>query len=317
MGSIGQRHYKNLKSLGHSDVFVYDIADENIFEDVPRVEILDRQTLEEFDIAFICNPTSEHVKTAILCAEAGLHLFIEKPLSKDEVGIDKLIDVCSFNNTLAMVACNYRFHDGFLKTSELIRSGKFGKPLTCKVNMGQDVSASRPGVDYRDTYVAKKEEGGGVLFDSGSHIIDYLRFLFGDVVSSSGFIGRLSNLEIETEDFIAATLVHQNMVVSSVCLDYFGKPKRHRVEINLTSGAVIWDFVKGTVECYSETGKEEVIEIYPNLSKEEMRNAMYLKEIEAFMSLVVGETDDNPQSLADARKTFNVLREIKKICVSI
>src|SRR3989344_4496616 len=93
-GSIGQRHYKNLLALGYKNIFVYDVDESKIGGGVKTLAGLSEKKLRDFDIAFICNPTSEHIKTALLCTRAGCHLFIEKPLSHNLSGIADLAKIC-------------------------------------------------------------------------------------------------------------------------------------------------------------------------------------------------------------------------------
>src|SRR3989338_7943883 len=90
-GSIGQKHYKNLLALGYDNVFVYDVDKGKINAGVKSLLVLDEKKLKGFAVAFICNPTSEHIKTAIICAHAGCRLFIEKPLSHSSRGLSRLL----------------------------------------------------------------------------------------------------------------------------------------------------------------------------------------------------------------------------------
>src|SRR3989344_748334 len=163
-GSIGERHYRNLQSLGYSNVSVYDVDQKKISgPEIVCINNLDSETLAKFEVAFICNPTVEHILVATACATQGCHLFIEKPLSHNLERVDELIELVTRKKLIAMVACNFRFHDGFRKISELVSSGKWGKSLAARVVIGHDLSQSRPGTDYRETYAAKAKGGGVIL----------------------------------------------------------------------------------------------------------------------------------------------------------
>ena len=92
-GSIGQRHYRNLQKLGLKEVYVYDVDKKQTDKPgVKSVSSLTEKVLKDFDVSFVCNPSSLHIKTAMLCARVGCHLFIEKPLSHNLRGIKKEID---------------------------------------------------------------------------------------------------------------------------------------------------------------------------------------------------------------------------------
>ncbi|MEI6916303.1 MAG: Gfo/Idh/MocA family oxidoreductase, partial [Armatimonadota bacterium] len=99
LGGIGQRHARNLRALlgssveimayrvrGHSRV----LTDRLTLEAASRVEEkyairaygdLDQALAQAPDSVFVCNPSSLHIPVALSAAQAGCHLFIEKPLS--------------------------------------------------------------------------------------------------------------------------------------------------------------------------------------------------------------------------------------------
>ena len=84
-GSIGQRHYHNLQLLKYTNVTVYDV-DPQVIKDkkVRYISNLAQSSLEYFEVALICSPTSTHIPIALKCARAGCNLFIEKPLTNTE-----------------------------------------------------------------------------------------------------------------------------------------------------------------------------------------------------------------------------------------
>lgn len=305
-GSIGKRHYKNLLRLGYKNVFVYDIESKKISKDVKTVANLDQTTLADFSIAFICTPTNLHIKYALMCARAGCHLFIEKPLSHDRRGVNQLIKICRDKKLVNMVACNFRFNKGFQKLEKIVKKKSLGRPLTARVMIGHDLSRSRPGVDYRQTYAASAD--GGVIFDSGAHSIEYLEPLFGKVSDVVGFSGRRSALEIKTEDFADAVITYQEGVVVSLRLDYFSKPKQHNVEIQFERGWARWDFVKNEVSWYDERKKEYKNFVPYGETEEEKRNAMYVEEIKSFMLAI-----DEGKVIQNIRRAKEVIATLQLI----
>ena len=88
LGSVGLRHLKNLRKLGFHRLGVFrsknrpphqpvDLSDVNIHTDF-------KEALAQcYDAAVICNPTALHLEYALRAAEAGCHLYIEKPVSAD------------------------------------------------------------------------------------------------------------------------------------------------------------------------------------------------------------------------------------------
>jgi predicted dehydrogenase len=312
-GSIGQRHYRNLQELGYGNIAVHDLDNEKLKEvDVTIVEKLSDAVLAEFSVVFICNPSHLHVMTALRAANAGCHLFIEKPLSLSMLHLKKLSSIIKKKHLTAMVACNYRFHPGFQLLAQKIRSNELGKPLLLHVAIGHDLSASRAGVDYRKTYASDPKKGGGVIMDSGSHAIDYLTVLFGKVKRGNVAYGNISTLEIRSEDYAIGQLEFTSGVRGTLVLDYFSKPKRHSIEVQCERGVVRWDFPGNFVEWYDlASGKIKREYFYQDASKDVARNEMYLKEVAYFFDVIRGAK--KPVSdIAHATLVTKTLCELKK-----
>jgi predicted dehydrogenase len=82
------------------------------------------------------------------------------------------------------------------------------------------------------------------------HPLDYLRWLFGEVVQTAAFSGHLSDLEVDTEDLAEILLRFESGMIGSVHLDYCQRPGSHRMEIICTQGTIRWDNADGAVQVY-------------------------------------------------------------------
>ena len=71
---------------------------------------LETALAESPDAAFICNPSSLHLPMALACVAAGCDLFIEKPLSDNLQGVDRLLEAVHSQHRVAMVGHQLRFH---------------------------------------------------------------------------------------------------------------------------------------------------------------------------------------------------------------
>jgi predicted dehydrogenase len=85
-GSTGQRHVRNLLTLGISDITVirhrkHPVNASDLFRAVRVCDEMETCLKLKPDAAIIANPTSLHMSTVIMVAEQGCHLFIEKPVS--------------------------------------------------------------------------------------------------------------------------------------------------------------------------------------------------------------------------------------------
>lgn len=311
-GSIGRRHYRNLLALGYSNIAVYDIDQKNIAESgVKLVPAPSPSALKNFTVVFVCNPTNLHVKTALMAINAGCHVFIEKPLTHERKGVKQLLAAAKKEKKVVMIGCNYRFHPGFLLIAKKLHSGSLGKPLLVNVAQSNSLAGARAGVDYRKTYAADPQKGGGVILDSGSHIIDYLTVLFGPIQRVSAQAGNISSLQITAEDFVQARIQFTAPLFCSLTLDYFGIPKRRIFEVQCEKGMLRWDFLGNIVEWYdAASGRMEQKKFYDDMSDEEARNDPYVKELEYFFDIIRGKAKPIAD-LAHAVEVTDVLLALK------
>ena len=104
-----------------------------------------------------------------------------------------------------------------------------------KVNSVSIISSSylpdwRPGTDYRNTYSAHKNLGGGVAIDL-IHEWDYLSFLFRYASKKwKSFMGKISNLEIDSDDYAIYIAKYTNDMIAELHLDYFGRKTIRAIE---------------------------------------------------------------------------------------
>lgn len=243
-GSIGKRHYKNLLKMNFKNLSVYD-PDPKAFEGfnwVDRIISLDYKSLKNYFIAFICSPNNLHMKHALICAKAGCHLFIEKPLSHNLANINKLNRICREKRLITFVSCNMRFHSCLQFIHNYLREEKLGKVYSIQHEFGYYLPYWRPDQDYRKNYAAKKSTGGGIILDD-IHEFDLLFWLnnFEKVIKSKSVFGKVSNLEIETEDICLAIFKFRNKVLGLVRCDYLQKKRSRNCKIIGEKGNLFWN----------------------------------------------------------------------------
>ncbi len=202
----------------------------------------------------ICNPAPFHIPVALALARAGSHLLIEKPLSDALVGISELIQVCQEAGVVALTGYNLRFLPSLNRFHELIRSAAAGPVLSVRMEVGQYLPGWRPGTDYRASVSARKALGGGVLLEL-SHELDYLRWIFGEVVWVQGTLSRQSSLEIDVEDTAhltcgVASADGGRTLVASISLDFIRRDTTRVCTALCENGSLRWDGVAGIVSHY-------------------------------------------------------------------
>ena len=101
-----------------------------------------------WDTAVIATPAPSHIPIALRLADAGVSMYIEKPLSTTMDGVEKLIGKVKEKGLLAAVAYVYRAHPVLVAMRDALRTGRFGRPVQVVAACGQDFSYYRPA--YRE-----------------------------------------------------------------------------------------------------------------------------------------------------------------------
>ena len=254
-GSIGQRHLRNLKTLGCHDLLLYDPDTDHLEKVSCEFQAHPCSTKETIwaqapDVVLITAPTNQHITLACEAAEHKCHLFIEKPLSHTLQGIDRLQAIVKQHQLITMVGCNMRFHKGPAQVSQLINQGAIGQPISARLHTGSYLPGWRPDTDYTKSYSASAKRGGGAIFDQ-IHEIDLALWFFGPVKRVSAMIAPANPININAEGLAEILLAHNNGVLSSVHLNFIQHNYRRYCEIIGQNGSIEWDFDRPEVRVYT------------------------------------------------------------------
>lgn len=301
MGGIGQRHVRNLRFLlGNTvDILAYRVREQSpVLTDTLEVEpgegLEEKYRIRVFrqiemalaqkpDIAFVCNPSSMHLATALAAAQAGCHLFIEKPLSHDLDGIDVLIDVVERKGLIALVAYQLRFHPGLGRVRELLQQQSIGRVVAVRAEVGEYLPGWHGYEDYRQMYASRRDQGGGVVL-SQIHELDYLYWLFGMPTRLFAIGGHLSRLEIDVED-TASILMDCAGVPVHLQQDYIQRPPSRTLQIVGDAGKILADLRTPRVQLFD--GRGTLVE--DATFKGFARNQMFLDELKHFLECLAGK----------------------------
>ena len=165
-GSIGRRHLANLHALGVEEWAVVHTGMGTLpFEPPCPVttypDVLEALGHEEPTFAVIANPTNLHVPAALACLQAGCHLLIEKPVSGSLDGLDALTSLAATSERQVLVGFQFRFHPALRRIRELLRGGAVGAALHARVVWGEHLPSWHPWEDWRGSYAARLDLGGG------------------------------------------------------------------------------------------------------------------------------------------------------------
>jgi len=143
---------------------------------------------EDLDIACVLVPASLHREVTQACAEAGVHVFCEKPIAITLEDAQQMVSACEQNGVKFFYGASYRFLPAIQKTRELIASGSIGKVML----MTETVLGGRGLQSHIPLGFAHYPKGGpggsGMgLVDHGIHMIDLFPWLTGsEIVNISG-----------------------------------------------------------------------------------------------------------------------------------
>lgn len=319
LGAIGQRHARNIRALrGDVELLAYrrrrlrHVVTESLTKDESRdveqelgitaFDDLDDALARKPDAAFICTPSSQHLEIALKSAAAECDLFIEKPVSHTVDGLGRLQHLVTNGRLIAMVGCQWRFHPLVVALKELLSSGALGDIARADIEYGEYLPDWHPYEDYRTSYAARSELGGGVVL---THIHDYdlAWWLFGSPRTVFARGGRQSDLEIDVEDTVHAHLVTPagNVFVSQ---SFASKPPTRRIVVRGALASVTVDLISGTFDIDPAVAPVRQLTDY-------QRNEMFCDEVRAFLACVDDRTP-SPIPLADGVAVLRIALGVKE-----
>ena len=320
LGSIGQRHARNLRTLLGGEVELLALRTRGRTEVIGERAVIDATTsirdelgVRELtsiddalaakpDVAFICNPTRLHVPVAQRLADAGCHLFIEKPVGDSMDGVDELMATVARRGTVAAIGCQLRFHPCLRRLHALLAAGAVGTVTSVRIAKGEYLPGWHPYEDYRESYAARRALGGGVVLTL-IHEIDYAYWLFGMPDRLFAVGGHLSDLEIDVEDTASILLqcrTGTRPLPVHVQVDFLQRPDARSCEVVGDRGKIRVDLVLNTVCAYDAEGV-----MRDELRVDVERNQLFLDELTHFLACVRG--DERPLvPLADGIATLRI-----------
>jgi len=308
-GSIGKRHAANFKAAGH-EVVLLRHSKENPNKDGFREYYSFEEAFagKKTSGAIVCSPTSRHLPDVEELVSHRIPFLLEKPPAdslKSTLSMEKLLRESNFTNY--DIGFNLRQYPAlrFIKNFLL----ELGPIYSARIAAGYYLPDWRKGIDYRDTSSASRELGGGVHIEL-VHEIDYLLWFFGYPERVTGYVNKISNLEITTDDICAAILKYRNGSIVELHLDYLSHRYLRSCQIIAENGNLEWDMNSGAVLSTMKGQKtaRQVFTLSPNYDF----NDTYIVEMENFINVIQGKAEGTV-SISDAVETMRVT---EAICVS-
>ncbi len=307
LGSIGQRHLRNLRAyLGDEAEFLaYRVRGlQRTFSDTMQIREgvrledafairsfsdLDEALAQRPDVAYVTNITSQHIPCALKAVRAGCDVFLEKPISYDMAGVDELIQAAKDGGRIVFVGFQNRFHPCLRRLRELVRSREFGPIISVRSEIGERLTTMHTYENYADTYMARKDQGGGVIMNQQIHELDYLQWIFGAPKAVTAFCGTNSCLALSVEDYCEAIYWMDGPLGAfpvSAHADFFQYPPRRCCRVIWENGWAEADLLGAsvTVARGDQVTREEFSDF--------QRNQMFVDEMKAFLAAVKSRRQD-------------------------
>ena len=289
-GSIGKRHEEILLS----------------FDSVRQIDIVTKQTLPnkityknleeisvitKYDYYIIASETYAHHEQLRYLEDrlSNKLIFCEKPLFET----DKHLMIVKNKVYVGYVL---RFYPLMKKLKVLIKNEKV---ISVNVNCGQYLPTWRPDSDYKNSYSAKKEEGGGVLLDL-SHEIDYVQWLFGKIYEIKSYQLKVSDLDIDSDDLTIIIGKTEKETVVNISLDYISKITTRRIFLHTLNDSYELDFINHRLLQKDKNGQENIYK-----ADEVERNHMFTRMHQAILN--------NKESVCTYNEALSVMSTIAKV----
>jgi len=290
-GSMGQRHARNLRKICAKNGLSCSIdllrtRSTDAPEGIRGVYTSKDQFPGTYDAIFITNPTATHYETLVDLIELSGAFFIEKPVF-DRTDYD--LDFLDREEKVLYVAAPMHYKPAI---SWLKEHFDFSEAFSLRSISSSYLPDWRPGVDYRKTYSAHKDMGGGVAIDL-IHEWDYLQYLIGFPERVHSIIAKRSDLEIDSDD-VALYIADYGDKTAEIHLDYFGRVPLRKLEIFTKEDTVECDLLTDTIS-FLKAGEQIVLT--------EERDDTQTRELEAFLEMIQGKRE----STNDIEHALNTL----------
>jgi predicted dehydrogenase len=189
----------------------------------------------------VASPTSAHLEALRWATERGIHAYVEKPVAAASAGIAAAVAQADRTEAIVAVGYNLRFHPALEAVRDAVAAGTIGRLLSVRAEVGHYLPDWHPEQDFRRSYAARSELGGGALLTL-SHELDYVRWIAGEVAQVSGVTARGSLLGLDVDEVADVLLQHVGGAVSSVHMDFVDRDYNRRSRWVGDEGTIAWEW---------------------------------------------------------------------------
>lgn len=327
VGKMGLSHLAVANRIG--DIEVVAVTDTSVFvcnalNKFGKYKIYSdyRKMLEKeiLDGVIISLPTKMHYEACMLSIEKGISFFVEKPFTLDPDRSAHVLESAKSKNVFGMVGYVNRYASIFCEIKKIIESGILGN-----INHYESIMLGNVvGPDSKNSWRHNVSEGGGCLYDYGSHAIDLAIFYFDEIINVKE--AKLKNIFSKgCEDLVEAIVEHKNGISGRIYVNWSDLTQRkayNQILIFGTNGELIAN--KQEMRVYINHIKEDntfkfkqgwnirYITDYSNNVPFYLRGEEYTREILEFVKMVKEKKCDSISSISNAIHTDIAIKKIRE-----
>ena len=261
LGGISRSHIAGI--LASKDAGLVAVCDINretlskagILYGIPEAMLFDNHTemfrCPDIDAISICTPNDSHFPIAMDAIKAGKPFALEKPTALNAEEVRQLKEAADEYGIHHMITFSYRYKTAARFARQLIADGHLGeiRHIFAQYFQGWALNPELP-LSWR---LSKAISGSGALGDLGSHLLDLIRFIVGDITKVSAqtgtFIGTRRNQEtglpqkVDVDDYcnVMATLANGASATLAITRHAIGRGNYQRFEIYGTKGGLVYN----------------------------------------------------------------------------
>lgn len=262
-----------------------------------------QSALNDPNIAAVCiaTPSYTHAELTIAAAQAGKHVFVEKPMAMTVAECDAMIAAAQANKVVLMVGQLQRFFPLLATARECIQSGRIGQPISVLMTR-HDMLQRKQG-----SWLQRRKLVGGLLHQSCVHELDWLRYTFGDVkevFASAACKPIQAGLDFPDAAEINLRFSSGCIGTLSACMTSF--IEQHNAVVHASEGSLRLDLRLGSFSWQNNIGEGETL-IHDDYERGNGHRVAFRHELQAFVDAALSGTEA-PIPGPEGRATIEIIQ---------
>ena len=249
LGYIGKIHLRNCSKLESVELLAVSDVSKNALNDAKKAGV--KQTYADYEhllknpeieAVIIALPTHLHFESATKAAEAGKHILLEKPIAKNVAEAREIVAAAQKNSVKLMIGYPLRFNPQMINVKKKLGTCELGDVVTAyatNISTGPFMHRSHgyAPVPVPEWWFDKTLTGGGALIDLGSHMINLLRWFFGEITEIKCRLGYRFNMDFE--DHAICLVKFESGTTATISVGWYSQQYQLKVELMGTMNNMI------------------------------------------------------------------------------